>query len=57
LGDERRFLVVKKEFRDTIGRMAGDLVVVKMDIGSSNAVVEVRGDFERALAKKTNAAE
>lgn len=49
-GSGRHFVVVKKEFRDKIGKNAGDVVKVEFDIDISPVKVPIPRDFAIALA-------
>lgn len=53
-----RYLIpVRKEIRDAIGKEAGDMVKIAMEIDTEERVVEVPEDFAKALAKNKKAGE
>ncbi len=54
-GGGRHFLVVKKELREAIGKSAGGVVSVFMELDASPRAAIVPDDFSRALGKNARA--
>jgi hypothetical protein len=52
-GKGDHFVVVKKELREKIGKSAGDIVHITMDLDQTPVTVEVPHDFAAALAKNS----
>ena len=54
-GRGNHFIVVNKELRDKIGRKAGDVVSIKMDLDTKPPIIGVPGDFTAALKGNASA--
>jgi hypothetical protein len=54
-GGGNYFIVVKKSVRDEVGKKAGDVVAVRIEIESSPPLVEVPKELESALNRRLRA--
>jgi hypothetical protein len=54
-GEGKHFLVVKKEIRDVIGKVHGEMVTVKMSLDSSPRSLTIPSDMMKALERDSKA--